>query len=201
MKRIHPLAPKAQIHIVLILGSIRPNSYTGKVLEIVLDEIRKTTNVSMEVIDPQFLSLPFPGQNVPPEIEGMQKAVAAATGVILATPEYHGSYSSVMKLIIENLGYPSVLAGKPVALMGIASGEIGAIKALEHLSSVCAHIGAFVLPGPVSVAGVHKLFDKEGRCRDKDVEQRIRDLANTLISFIRTHILPRVALEETVRRE
>jgi len=40
----------------------------------------------------------------------------------LATPEYDGSLSSVMKLVIENLGFPSVLAGKPVALMGVGGG-------------------------------------------------------------------------------
>ena len=34
--------------------------------------------------------------------------------VVLATPEYHGSFSSVMKLMIENLGFPSVLEGKSV---------------------------------------------------------------------------------------
>ena len=37
-----------------------------------------------------------------------------------------------MKLVIENLGFPSVLAGKPVALLGMAAGAIGAIKSLEH---------------------------------------------------------------------
>ena len=41
-----------------------------------------------------------------------------ATGLVFATPEYHGTYSSVTKLIIENLGFPSVLATKPVALLG-----------------------------------------------------------------------------------
>ncbi|NIT99995.1 MAG: NADPH-dependent oxidoreductase, partial [Nitrosopumilaceae archaeon] len=69
-----------------------------------------------------------------------------STGIILATPEYHGSFSSMMKLFIENLGFPSMLSTKPVALLGVAAGEIGAIKALEHLSSVCSYIGAIVLP-------------------------------------------------------
>ena len=74
--------------------------------------------------------------------------------VILATPEYHGSFAAMMKLVIENLGFPSTLAGKPVALLGVAAGRIGAIKSLEQLRSVCSHVGAIVLPGPVSVANV-----------------------------------------------
>jgi len=90
-------------------------------------------------------------------MDKLQQQVSDATGVIFATPEYHGSYSSVIKLVIEQLGFPSVLSGKPIALLGVAAGSIGAIKALEHLRSVCSHVGAIVLPGPVSVAAVHKV--------------------------------------------
>ena len=107
----------------------------------------------------------------------------------------------MIKLVIENLGFPSVLAGKPVALLGVAGGVIGAVKALEHLRSVCSHIGAIVLPGPVSVAGVQKVFDAEGRCLDAGIEKRIRGAAKNLIDYIHSNICPRVALEEMVRRE
>ena len=47
----------------------------------------------------------------------------ATDSVVLATPEYHGSFSSVMKLVIENLGFPSALQGKPVALMAWLTAE------------------------------------------------------------------------------
>jgi len=39
----------------------------------------------------------------------MQEIVGAATGVILSNPEYHESYSSAIKLVIENMGFPSGL--------------------------------------------------------------------------------------------
>ena len=71
----------------------------------------------------------------------------------MATPEYHGSLAAMMKLIIENLGFPSVLAGKPVALRGAAAGRIGALKSLEQLRGVCSHVGGIVVPGPGCLAG------------------------------------------------
>ncbi len=129
----------------------------------------------------------------------VQRAVTEATGVLLATPEYHGSYSSVIKLLIENLGFPSALAGKPVALLGVAAGQIGAVKALEHLRGVCSHVGALVLPGSVSVAGVQKLFDEEGRCLDEGVERRVRGVATSLVDYIEGHVCPKLALEEMAR--
>ena len=51
-------------------------------------------------------------------------------------------------------------------------------KALEHLRSVCSHVGAIVLPGSVSVARVQDLFDEQGRCGDEATERRIRSVAH-----------------------
>jgi FMN reductase len=190
------------IRIVAIKGSVRPGNYTSKALALVTDEIEKHAEATLEVIDPARMNLPLPGAaEETPDAEKLQAAVSQATGVILSTPEYHGSYSSVIKLVLENLGFPSALSGKPVALLGVAAGQIGAVKSTEHLRSVCSHVGALVLPGPVSVAGVQDLFDDDGRCLDKRVERRIRKLATSLIDYIEKHICPRFALEAMVRDE
>ncbi len=188
------------IRIVLISGSVRPGNFTGKALALVTSEIRKHSDMAAEQIDPAGMNLPLPGTGeASADSVRLRELVSGATGVILATPEYHGSFSSVIKLVIENLGFPSALAGKPVALLGVAAGQIGAIKALEGLSSVCSHVGAIVLPGPVSVANVNRLFDAEGNCLDTGVEKRIRSVAVNLIDYIRGSICPRIAMEAMAR--
>ena len=187
------------LHIVCIQGSVRPDNYTAKALAVVVDELHRHPNVHCDVVDPAAMHLPFPGQGDSADAEALARQVRDATGVILATPEYHGSLSSVMKLVLENLGFPSALAGTPVALLGVAAGQIGAIKSLEQLRSVCSHVGAIVLPGPVSVANVRALFDEEGRCTDENVEQRIRSVATTLLDYIERAVCPAIALENMVR--
>ncbi len=187
-----------KIKIVAIIGSVRPGNYTSKVLSLVVDEIKKQ-NISVEVIDPSKIPLLPPGTGTNEEIEKLQKTVSEATGVIFATPEYHGSFSSVTKLLIENLGFPSVLSGKTVTLVGVAAGQIGAIKSLEHLRSVCAHVGAIVLPSLVSVPEVYKIFDGEDNCIDEKAEKRIRGAATNLIHYIEGHICPKVTLEAMMR--
>lgn len=188
------------IRIVLISGSVRPGNFTGKALALVTAEIRKHSDIAAEQIDPAGMNLPLPGMGGgSADSARLREAVSVATGVILATPEYHGSFSSVIKLVIENLGFPSALAGKPVALLGVAAGQIGAIKALEGLSSVCTHVGAIVLPGPVSVANVNRMFDAQGNCLDAGVEKHIRSLAVNLIDYIRGSICPRIAMETMAR--
>jgi chromate reductase len=190
---------QAGIHIVAILGSVRPGNFTGKALALVADEIGKL-EIALHVVDPAKLTLSPPGITpLTADARAVGEKIARATGVILATPEYHGSFSSVIKLVIENLGFPSVLAGKPVALLGVAAGQIGAIKSLEALAGVCIHVGAIVLPGAVSVAGVQRLFDSQGRCLDAGVEKRIRSVASNLVNYIQGSVCPRIALERMVR--
>ena len=105
----------------------------------------------------------------------------------------------MLKCVIENLGFPSTLAGKPIALLGVAAGQIGAIKSLEQLRSICSHVGAIVLPGPVSVAGVNRVFDESGRCTDEAVEKRVRSVATAMLQYLEDHVCPKYALEATVR--
>ncbi|MGB7624356.1 MAG: NAD(P)H-dependent oxidoreductase [Terriglobia bacterium] len=188
------------IRIVAISGSVRPGNYTNMALALVIDEFKKHPQISLKVIDPALLSLPLPGTDPGSEVtKSLQEDVRNATGVILATPEYHGSFSSVIKLVIENLGFPSVLAGKPVALLGVAAGSIGAVKSLEMLRSICSHIGAIVLPLAISIANVQKVFDKDGRCLDPSVEKMVRSVPTNLVNYIQKNICPAIQLERILR--
>lgn len=138
--------------IATILGSLNKNGSCAHALNIAHDELQKNNNLELIIIDPNDDKLPFPGQSIPDSNEEkLQQLLTDVDGIIISTPEYHGSFSSVIKLIIENLGFPSVLSGKAISLLGVAGGLIGAIKSLEQLRNVCSHIGSIVLPGPVSI--------------------------------------------------
>jgi NAD(P)H-dependent FMN reductase len=187
------------IRIVLISGSVRPNNYTNMAAALVVDELKKDPQVHVQWLNPAELNLPLPGLGFSDGSRKLQEAVKHATAVVLATPEYHGSFSSVMKLVIENLGFPSLLQGKPVALLGVAAGAIGAIKSLEHLRGVASHVGAVVLPTPISVANVQSVFDAEGHVTDPNVENMIRGLARNLMDYLHGNVCPRVTLERLMR--
>ena len=191
-----------KLRVAAILGTSRPGNVTSKVLGLAVDELAKDPRVVVTSLDPAELELPFPGRSGEfPDRDVLQAAVREADGLLFATPEYHGTFAAALKLVIENLGFPSLVSGKPVALLGAASGAIGAIKALEHLRSVLSHVGAIVLPGPVSVPGVHRVFDAEGRCLDEAVERRVRRSATDLLDYLERSTCPRVALEALARGE
>jgi NAD(P)H-dependent FMN reductase len=177
-----------------LVGSVRPQSNTAKAAAVAVDELCLVPGAAVDIVDPRLLDLRLPGAPgtdtlVTEAATSLQQRVQPADGILMVTPEYDGSYSAVMKLLIEYLGYPSVLAGKPIALLGVASGSIGAARALDHLRGVCLHIGAVVVPGSRSVATVHKGFDAAGRAVDAAKEADIRAVAQSLVSFL-TRLAP-----------
>jgi len=186
--------------IVCVSGTSRPDNYTSRALAVVAGEL-ETKGASVSVFDARDLSLNFPGLPVTEDAGLLRAAVESAAGIVLATPEYHGGFSAMTKLILENLGFPSLLKGKPMALVGVAAGRIGAIKSLEQLRGICAHTGALVLPGAVSVAGVRSAFDEEGNCTDPGVEESLCGVAGALMEFIQDYVCPKHTLEAMVRGE
>jgi FMN reductase len=186
--------------IATILGSVRRGNYTGKALAIMQDELKNLENVEVIEIDPDHYNLTLPGQpKNEKDHEIMNKLIGGADGIVLSTPEYNGSYSSTIKLVIDNLSYPGTFKNKPIVLLGVADGKIGAIKALEHIRSVCAHLGGLVLPRTISLANVQSIFDKNGNCNDKTIEERLRSLSRDLIRYIKMHKCPDISDEQDAR--
>lgn len=186
-------------NIVCISATSRPGNYTARALALIVDELKKAGE-QVRVFDARDLALAFPGHPATPDALELQAAVGDASGVVVASPEYHGSVPAMAKLIIENLGFPSRLAGKPVALAGLAAGRIGAIKSLEQMKGICSHVGAVVVPGAVSIAGVQQVFDDQGNCLDEGSGLALRGVAHALRKFLNDFVCPRFALEEMVRQ-
>ena len=121
------------IRIVTIIGTARPGNFTSKATGLVIDELRAHPGVHAEVFDPRHMTLAFPWtEDEDPSVKRLRDAVESATGVVLATPEYHGSFSSMVELIIENLGFPSALSGKPVALARVRKRTDGDDRLTHH---------------------------------------------------------------------
>lgn len=188
------------IQIVVLIGSVRPGNYTSRAAAIVVDELSRHPEVEVAVVHPEEYRLALPGMPGPDSrARELQSLVADAAAVVIATPEYHGTFSAAIKLVIENLGFPSALAGKPVALLGVAAGSIGAIKSIEALRGVVSHVGALPLPMPVSLAHVQELFDEDGTLKDAAAGKLLRGLARSVLDYLRRAVCPAITLERLLR--
>lgn len=152
--------------IVILAGSARPGAASVAAAKKVAAHL-EAKGAAVDLVEPAALRLGVPGVAVEgDDAAALRDRVAAADAAVFVTPEYHGSYSSTMKVLIDNLGFPSVLKGKPAVLVGVAAGRIGAIKALEHLRSVLSHVGMHVAPQVSSTAGVGGEIAEDGAFKD-----------------------------------
>lgn len=186
--------------IAILIGSTREQSRTAKAARYVAARLVEDHGLRVDVLDPRDLVMHFPGQTGAEEFEAAISArVARADAVLLSTPEYHGSYSAVLKAFIDSLGYPSALEGKPIALLGVAAGRMGAGKSLEHLSGVCLHVGAMVLPGAVSIAQCYAAFGEDGACTLEEVREELDHLALILAEAVQGRLLFDSSIEHSTR--
>ncbi len=170
--------------VVLVSGSLRLGSLTTAVMRLVAAELGAAGVITAEII-PTGIPVSCFGDGLPQEVAANYAAMLRqARGVVLCTPEYNGSYSATIKAFIEGIGFPSPLEGKVVSLVGVASGVIGAIKALEHLRSVCSHCGAHALPFALSIAKANQVIAASGQCLDSKVAAQIKESASKLIEQI-----------------
>ncbi len=171
-------------YILVFGGSRRPQNNTDKALTLALDELEKW-DFEINRVHLGDLDLPLPGQpSDSKDPEMLKELVTGAAGILIATPEYHGSISSTLKLAIDNLGYPSTFEGKTIAILGVAMGP-SADNALAHLRHILTHIGGEVLPGQASIGSVHHVFDEDGRCVDEAAEAAVRGVASGLLEHLK----------------
>jgi len=178
---------ESDYRIAVLVGSLRADGLTRKALAVALGPLETAEDVTVDWLLPEELTLAHPFEPGWQELqEQIMPRVSSADGVLMGTPEYNGSYSSTLKVQIDGLGYPSALQDKPVAVVGVASGRAGAIRALEHLHSSLNQIGAWVLPPGVSVPSADRVFDADGTCVDEQVERLLLQTGEQLLARVRS---------------
>lgn len=170
--------------ITAIGGSLRPRSYAYQALRVALSHIQEST-VQTQLIDLRALNLPFcdGGTHYPayPDVETFRQDVKSSAGLLIATPEYHGSVSGVLKNAIDLLD-ENHLAGKVVGLIGVVGG-VHSTNALNTLRTICRQLHCWVLPEQVVIAHAESCFNEQGELVDQQIEKRLFHLANRLVEM------------------
>lgn len=178
-----------EIVVAGLCGSLGEASVTRRTLQVALagaEEVGATT----VLIDLREWTLPFCGAPFSPQefpdVARLRDTIRGAQGLIWATPEYHGSFSGVLKNALDLLTIDD-FSGKMVGLLGVAAGSIGAGNALSHLRTVGRQLHAWVLPAQVSLASSYQAFNEDGTLKSADVDKRLREMGRDVARFAQLH--------------
>jgi FMN reductase len=180
-----------RIRVVGISGSLRHGSFTRRAL---LEALKgaEAAGAETKLIDLREYHLTFAGgedeapTSVSEDVLRLRHEVGAAHGILLGTPEYHGSFSGVLKNALDLMGFDE-FEGKMIGLVGVSGGQSGAFDALNALRNVGRALHAWVVPEQVSIPQAHEVFAASGGISDADVRERLHRVGHRVAEFARLH--------------
>jgi chromate reductase len=172
-------------------GSLRAGSYNRALLAAAAAAMPAGSVLDVLSVDavPLF-NADVEAAGFPPVVAALKDRVAAADGLVIATPEYNGGIPGIAKNVIDWLSRPPddarrVLGGKPVAVLGATPGGLGTAfsqVAWEHVLRTL-RMRLWVGGGPFYVSGAPQHFDAGGK-PDAELGQRLESYMAQFVASI-----------------
>ena len=169
------------VRVVGLCGSLRPDGYTRMALDVALAGAA-AGGAAAQLVDLRDYNLPFcaGGSNgEEPGVRRLRKIVKEANGIILATPNYHGSLSGVLKNALDLMSMRE-FEGKVVGLIGVSGGRMGGTSTMNTLRAIGRTLHAWVIPSEAWIYDADSAFTEDGQIKDPSSERRVRDVGQKI---------------------
>ena len=177
------------VSVLGICGSVRKASTNRALLRAVGDVL--PAGATLAILD--SIELPIFNSDLadPLAVVALKDAIATVDGVVFAVPEYNYSIPGGLKNALDWVSRPpasSPMRGKPVGIVGAATGMSGTIRAQMHLRQMLVYSDTPVMNQPeVLIPRAHERFDSEGRLVDDSTRQLLARFASAFVAFIAKH--------------
>lgn len=173
------------MHIALILGSVRDGRKSNRVAQHLLTLLQEVPEVTTSLLDLATWQLPLltdrwsqsPEPN--PQLAAFSLELSRADGIILISPEYHGSYTGVLKNAIDH--FWNEFKKKPIGVVSTGSGRFGGINASSEMQNLVLSLGAFPMPTKLIVPFVHQTYAEDATPTD---ERSSKDASTFIEEFV-----------------
>ncbi len=167
-----------------ISGSLRAGSYNTAALRAAAGLAPEGVILAEEGIgDIPLYNEDVKAEGFPAAVLRLQRAIASADAVLIATPEYNYSVPGVLKNAIDWVSRtePQPFANKPVAIMGASPGALGTGRAQYDLRKMFVYLDAHLLNKPeIMISAAHARFDAEGKLTDDATRKLLSSLLTAL---------------------
>lgn len=179
--------------ILMFAGSARRDSINKK---LAASAASKATALGAEVELLDLADYPMPlydgdleAEAFPENVRTVRDKMIAADGFFIASPEYNGSLTPLLKNTIDWVSRPQegvaegliAYQGKVAALAATSPGGLGGMRGLVHVRAILSGLGVHVVPGDLAVGGGFQAFREDGGLVDDGMDLRLQDLVDTLL--------------------
>lgn len=183
--------------ILAFAGSTRSGSLNKKLLAIAVAGARSAGG-AVDLIDLRDFPLPLydgdleASEGLPANAVTLKNLFLNHRGLLIATPEYNGSITGVLKNVIDWVSRPvpgeaslACFTGKVAALLSAGLGPVGGIRSQTHLRQILGTINVILLPQQWRVPlATDASFDDAGNLRDATAQKMAQDVGTALARFL-----------------
>ena len=160
-------APSDVVRVLGFAGSLRKASYNRGLLAAAQDLAPPTLAITIfDLIDVPLYNADVEARGDPPAVRDLKAAIAAADGVLIATPEYNHGVPAVTKNAVDWTSRPpkgAALDQKPVGIIGASPGMTGSARGQSQLRQAFEFTNSYCMPQPeLLVFRATEKFDPAG---------------------------------------
>jgi len=166
------------MNIVIISASNRQGRQSHRVSLHLFNRLERLNNHTIKLIDLAALQLPVFEEvlsrhsNPHSALPDLQESIRQADAFIFVSPEYNGTYTSVLKNAIEYLD-EKTFQKKVIGIVSVTTGMNGGIRAALQMQQLALSIWSTPSPAMLLVSQVHEKFDEQGTLTDTVFNKRI----------------------------
>ena len=169
----------AMTTLIAFSGSLRQDSFNTRVLRALPALAPAGTQIALfDIAELPMYNQDLDGETVPEIVAALRTAIAEADGVIIAGPEYSGSYSGATKNLIDWASRPFMagpIIGKTSMVIAATPGPGGGKNVLPATSGLLQALGGKVV-AQVGAATIHeKLAADSDTIIDEEFAQQLRE--------------------------
>ena len=175
--------------ITIIIGTNRAGNVSAQVAAFVAsayDELGIDNHVlDLAELPPETFS-PEAYAEKPKRVIEFTDQILVSSGLVVIAPEYNGSMAGALKLFIDMLPFPESFEDRPVSYVGIAAGQFGGLRPVEHLQQVFGYRNALNFPRRVFIPAVGTVMKTDGGLANHHFGERLREQATAFVAYCRS---------------
>jgi NAD(P)H-dependent FMN reductase len=173
------------IRIMMLAGSNRKDATSTQLL-CYISRMLVDQGCEVELFDLHEMPVPFYDGDVEEygdaNLERLVRLAHEADGFVLATPEYHGSVSGVLKNALDHLSFQQ-FDGKVVLSVSSAGGAVG-VSCLTHLQAIVRYVHGINCTEWISIGGEQRKFSAQGEPEHPKVKERVAGATKYFVGMI-----------------
>jgi NAD(P)H-dependent FMN reductase len=179
------------IKLLAISGSARQDSLNARLLAAAI-RVAQGLDAEVTELDLRALDLPlYDGDledrmGLPAGCITLKNALLNSHALLVASPEYNGFFSPLLKNAIDwasrpQEGKPTPFAGKVAALLAASPGALGGVRGLPSVRLLLSNLGVLVTPSQMSLPNAHAAFDTQGELTSAAQQQMLQQVLSDLL--------------------